>query len=29
MVFDADPRMFHGVMPYHGGAPVSWSVVRL
>jgi 8-oxo-dGTP diphosphatase len=29
MVFDDDPRMFHGVMPYQGGAPVSWSVVRL
>lgn len=29
LVFDADPRPFHGVMPYENGAPVSWSVTRL
>ena len=28
MIFDADPRAFHGVMPYEGGQPVSWSVER-
>nr|CAA9299497.1 Mutator MutT protein (7,8-dihydro-8-oxoguanine-triphosphatase) [uncultured Armatimonadetes bacterium] len=29
LVFDADPRPFHGVMPYAGGQPVSWHVTRL
>lgn len=29
LVFDDDPRPFHGVMPYDGGNPVSWSVTRL
>ncbi len=29
LVFDADPRPFHGVMPYANGEPVSWSVTRL
>lgn len=29
LVFDADPRPFHGVMPYQGGQPLSWSVERL
>ena len=24
MVFDADPRAFHGVMPYRDGKPLSW-----
>lgn len=28
LVFDDDPRAFHGVMPYDGGRPVSWSVKR-
>ena len=28
LVFDADPRPFHGVMPYRGGEPVSWSFNR-
>lgn len=28
LVFDADPRTFHGVMPYDGGKPVSWSFRR-
>ncbi len=28
LVFDEDPRPFHGVMPYRGGKPVSWSVTR-
>jgi 8-oxo-dGTP diphosphatase len=29
LVFDEDPRVFHGVMPYAGGRAVSWSFVRL
>lgn len=29
MVFDADPRPFHGVAPYEGGKMVSWSFVRM
>ena len=28
MVFDEDPRPFHGVMPYHQGEMVSWSFLR-
>ncbi|WP_299429632.1 8-oxo-dGTP diphosphatase [uncultured Meiothermus sp.] len=28
LVFDADPRPFHGVMPYKNGQPVSWSFTR-
>lgn len=29
LVFDQDPRPFHGVMPYREGKPVSWSYTRL
>lgn len=29
LVFDDDPRAFHGVMPYRNGRPVSWSHCRL
>jgi 8-oxo-dGTP diphosphatase len=29
LVFDDDPRPFHGVMPYHGGKPSSWSYQRM
>ena len=29
LVFDADPRPFHGVMPYEGGRAVKWSFTRL
>ncbi len=29
LVFDTDPRPFHGIMPYHDGEPTSWSYVRL
>ena len=29
LVFDADPRAFHGVMPYKDGRPVRWSFSRL
>jgi 8-oxo-dGTP diphosphatase len=28
LVFDDDPRPFHGVMPYRHGEPVSWSFRR-
>lgn len=28
MVFDSDPRMFHGCMPYQNGRPLSWSFTR-
>lgn len=28
LVFDEDPRAFHGYMPYNGGKPLSWSYVR-
>jgi 8-oxo-dGTP diphosphatase len=29
LVFDDDPRPFHGIMPYHQGLPSSWSYCRL
>jgi len=29
LVFDQDPRAFHGVMPYRDGRMVSWSYSRL
>ena len=29
LVFDADPRAFHGVMPYAEGRPVDWRYDRL
>jgi 8-oxo-dGTP diphosphatase len=29
MVFDSDPRPFHGHMPYKNGDMVSWSYIRL
>ncbi|MBB1471810.1 MULTISPECIES: 8-oxo-dGTP diphosphatase [unclassified Luteimonas] len=29
LVFDADPRAFHGVMPYRDGNMVSWAVSRI
>jgi 8-oxo-dGTP diphosphatase len=28
LVFDGDPRLFHGCMPYEAGAPVAWSYSR-
>lgn len=28
LVFDDDPRPFHGVMPYSQGRPVSWRCFR-
>jgi len=29
LVFDDDPRPFHGIMPYHQGRMVSWAYSRL
>ena len=29
LVFDDDPRAFHGVMPYSDGHPIGWSFERL
>ena len=29
LVFDADPRVFYGVIPYRDGRPVGWSFSRL
>ena len=28
LVFDDDPRAFHGFMPYDGGKPLSWNFTR-
>lgn len=29
MVFDDDPRAFHGYMPYENGSPVGWEYSRI
>jgi len=29
LVFDDDPRAFHGYMPYGGGKPLDWTYVRI
>ena len=29
LVFDDDPRAFHGYMPYDGDQPLGWDYVRL
>lgn len=29
LVFDDDPRVFHGYMPYQNDSPVGWSYVRV
>ena len=29
LVFDDDPRAFHGYMPYEGDRPLNWDFVRL
>lgn len=29
LVFDDDPRLFHGVMPYKGGRMQSWNFTRI
>ncbi len=28
LVFDNDPRLFHGYMPYAGSKPLAWSFTR-
>jgi len=28
LVFDGDPRQFHGVMPYDDGRMLSWAYSR-
>jgi 8-oxo-dGTP diphosphatase len=28
LVFDDDPRIFHGYMPYDGDKPISWKFTR-
>lgn len=28
LVFDSDPRPFHGYMPYENGKPISWKFTR-
>jgi 8-oxo-dGTP diphosphatase len=29
LVFDDDPHIFHGYMPYRNGRPLSWHYVRI
>ena len=29
LIFDSDPRVFHGHMPYSNGRPLSWHFERL
>ena len=29
LVFDNDPRVFHGYMPYNNASPVDWSYTRI
>jgi 8-oxo-dGTP diphosphatase len=29
LVFDDDPRIFHGCMPYENDRPVAWTFVRI
>lgn len=29
LVFDDDPRVFHGYMPYHNATPLSWQYTRI
>ena len=29
LVFDEDPRMFHGYMPYENGCPIKWHFERI
>lgn len=29
LVFDGDPRCFHGFMPYEGEKPISWNFTRI
>lgn len=29
LVFDSDPRIFHGHLPYKNGQPLSWNCTRI
>lgn len=29
LIFDDDPRIFHGHMPYEGGRPLDWTYTRM
>ncbi len=29
LVFDSDPRIFHGHLPYKNGQPLSWNFTRI
>lgn len=29
LVFDSDPRIFHGYMPYAQGRPIAWEYTRM
>lgn len=29
LLFDDEPRIVHGVMPYHGGKPTDWRFTRV
>lgn len=29
LIFDSDPRVFHGYMPYENDSPVDWSYTRI
>ncbi|MCL2789620.1 MAG: 8-oxo-dGTP diphosphatase [Desulfobulbus sp.] len=29
LVFDEDPRIFHGYMPYENGRPIAWEYIRI
>ena len=29
LVFDADPKVFHGFMPYENATPISWNYTRI
>jgi len=29
MVFDDDPKIFHGYMPYKDGRPINWDYIRI
>lgn len=29
LVFDADPKVFHGFMPYENARPISWAYSRI
>lgn len=29
LVFDDNPKIFHGYMPYENGHPISWQYIRI